>query len=51
MSEQHLKLLLAHFEKLQHDCDTPEKAVAQLRSEGLLDETGATAPLYRDSSS
>ncbi len=50
MSEHKLKLLAAHFERLRNDCDTREKAEAQLRSEGLLDQSGHTAPLYRDSS-
>jgi hypothetical protein len=48
MSEQDLKLLTAHFEQLRRDCDTPQKAIAQLQSEGLLDECGQTASLYRE---
>lgn len=48
MSESDLKMLRDHFERLRQQCDTPEKAVAQLKQEGLLDENGQTAPRYRD---
>lgn len=48
MSEADLKMLKDHFEHLRLECDTPEKAAAQLQSEGLLDENGHTAPRYSD---
>jgi hypothetical protein len=49
MSESDLKMLKAHFERLRRECNTREKAIAQLQSEGLVDENGQTAALYRDS--
>ncbi len=48
MSEADLNLLKAHFDRLRRECDTREKAIAQLQREGLLDENGKTSALYRD---
>ena len=48
MSEEDLKRLEARFERLRIECDTPEKAIAQLQKEGLLDENGEIAAPYRD---
>ncbi len=47
MSEADLKMLTEYFERLGRECDTREKAIAQLQKEGLLDENGETAALYR----
>jgi hypothetical protein len=49
MSETDLRLLVEQFERLSFECDTPEKAAEQLKREGLLDSSGRTAELYRDS--
>jgi hypothetical protein len=48
MSEADFKMLSEAFDRLRRECDTPEKAMAQLQSEGLLDAEGRTAPMYRD---
>jgi hypothetical protein len=48
MSELQLKMLLEHFEKINRECDTPAKALSQLRDEGLVDEDGRTSALYSD---
>jgi hypothetical protein len=48
MNEEDLKMLAEHFERLLIECDTPEKAIAQLQKEGLLDENGEIAAPYRD---
>lgn len=48
MSESDLKMLKAHFEWLRQECNTREKAIAQLQREGLLDENGHTAAAYRE---
>jgi hypothetical protein len=47
MSEADLKMVLEEFERIRRECDTPEKAIAQLKQEGLLDENGETASMYR----
>lgn len=47
MSEQHFRMLMEQLDRVARECDTPEKAIAQLQSEGLLDENGRTAALYR----
>lgn len=49
MSETDFTMLAEQFQQLRRDCDTPQKAVAQLQREGLLDENGHTAAPYRDS--
>jgi hypothetical protein len=49
MSDSDLKLLTDHFERLRRECDSPGKAIAQLQSEGLLDQSGRTAAQYRES--
>ena len=49
MSEADYKMLAEQFDRLRRECDTPEKATKQLMDEGLLDSTGRTAELYRDS--
>lgn len=48
MSESDYKMLAEEFAQLRRDCDTPQKAIAQLQSEGLLDENGRTAAPYRN---
>ncbi len=48
MSEADLQMLTAEFERINAFCDTPEKATAQLQSEGLLDQDGQLARLYRE---
>jgi hypothetical protein len=50
MSEADFQIVMAEFERLSHECDTPQKATEQLKSEGLLDENGVTAVMYRESS-
>lgn len=47
MSEADLKMVLEEFERLDRECNTREKAIAQLKKEGLLDENGETAAMYR----
>ncbi len=47
MSEADLKMVLEEFERIRRECNTKEKAIAQLQSEGLLDENGETAAKYR----
>jgi hypothetical protein len=46
MSEADLKMLMAAFERLDRECDTPEKARRQLQSEGLLDANGKLPAEY-----
>ena len=46
MSEDDLQMLIAAFERLARECDTPEKATAQLQSEGLLDANGKLPARY-----
>ncbi len=46
MTEADLKMLTAEFERIRIECNTPEKAIAQLQSEGLLDEDGELPPRY-----
>lgn len=48
MSESTYKMLLAALERDVRECDTPEKARLLLQGEGLLDETGRLAPMYRE---
>lgn len=48
MSEADFKMLEAQFERLRLECDTPQKAVAQLQKEGLLDENGQIPAQYRE---
>ncbi len=40
-------MLIEEFARLRRECNTKEKAIAQLQSEGLLDENGETAAMYR----
>ena len=47
MSEEDLKMITDYIEKLRVECNTPEKAIAQLQSEGLLDENGELPERYR----
>ena len=47
MSESDYKMVIEVIERLRLECDTPDKAMDQLKSEGLLDETGKTADSYR----
>ncbi len=47
MSEADFQMILAEAERLMRECNTPEKAKAQLQQEGLLDENGEIAALYR----
>lgn len=49
MSESDYKMLTEQFAQLRRDCDTREKAISQLQSEGLLDADGHTAAPYRSS--
>ncbi|MBS1813607.1 MAG: hypothetical protein JSS87_01895 [Acidobacteria bacterium] len=49
MSENDLRMLMEQFDRLRVECDTPEKASAQLQKEGLLDEKGQIATPYRES--
>jgi hypothetical protein len=46
MSESDLKMLIAEFDRVDLECDTPEKAMRQLQSEGLLDENGELPARY-----
>jgi hypothetical protein len=46
MSEDDFKMLMAEFERIDRECDTPEKAMRQLQSEGLLDENGELPARY-----
>jgi hypothetical protein len=48
MSESDFKKLMDQFHRLETECNTPEKATAQLQKEGLVDETGRIAPPFRD---
>jgi hypothetical protein len=48
MSEVEYRMLAEYFERLDLECDTREKAIAQLQSEGLLDENGQIPAKYRD---
>jgi hypothetical protein len=48
MTEADYKMVIEEIERLRLECDTPDKAKDQLRSEGLLDATGKTADLYRE---
>lgn len=50
MSESDLRMLAAQFERLEAECDTPEKATRQLQLEGLLDSQGRLAETYREES-
>jgi len=47
MSDADFQMLVREFERQIRECDTPEKARAQLQSEGLLDADGRTAAKYR----
>jgi hypothetical protein len=47
LTEADLKMLIEEFARLRRECNTKEKAIAQLQSEGLLDENGETAAMYR----
>jgi hypothetical protein len=46
MSEADLQMLIAEFERQLRECDTPEKAIAQLQKEGLLDANGKLPAEY-----
>lgn len=46
MSEADLKMLIEAFDRLDRECDTPEKARAQLQKEGLLDANGEVPAMY-----
>ena len=48
MSESDFRKLIGQFDRLETECDTPEKATAQLQKEGLVDEAGRTAQPFRD---
>jgi hypothetical protein len=49
MDQRELQMLLDEFDRLERECDTPEKARAQLHREGILDANGNLAPIYRPS--
>jgi hypothetical protein len=46
MSEADFEMLMAEFDRLRRECDTPEKATAQLQKEGLLDANGKLPARY-----
>jgi hypothetical protein len=46
MSESDLQILIAAVDRLDRECDTPEKATRQLQSEGLLDANGKLPAEY-----
>jgi hypothetical protein len=46
MTEADLKMLTDYFDRLRIECNTPEKARAQLQKEGLLDEDGLLPARY-----
>jgi hypothetical protein len=47
MSPEDLKMMIEYFDKLRIECNTPEKARAQLQLEGILDENGEYTERYR----
>ena len=44
MSECGFEMLSEAFDRIDRECDTEDKAQAQMRSEGLLDVEGEAAP-------
>ena len=48
MSEADFQMVMREIERLRLECNTPQKATEQLQREGLLDETGQTAAMYRE---
>ncbi len=46
MTQADLKMLKAEFARIRIECNTPEKARAQLQKEGLLDENGELPARY-----
>lgn len=48
MSEADYKKLMARFAEIRTECNTPAKATALLQSEGIVDQSGRTAPHFRD---
>ncbi len=48
MSEADYKKLMARFAEIRSECNTPAKATALLQSEGIVDQSGRTAPHFRD---
>ena len=48
MSEAMYRRIVARFEEIKRECDTPEKARQYLQSIGMLDENGETAAMYRE---
>lgn len=46
MSEEDLALLKAHFEKMQKELDTPEKARNYLIKYGFLNHKGGLSEMY-----
>jgi len=47
MSEADYKMLVEEFARIRRECDTREKAIALLQSEGILDASGEYADPYR----
>ncbi len=48
MSEADYKKLMARFAEIRSEYNTPAKATALLQSEGIVDQSGRTAPHFRD---
>ena len=48
MNESAFEMLSEAFDRLDRECDTQDKALAQMQHEGLLDEEGQTSPQYRE---
>ncbi len=48
MSESDFEMLSEAFDRLDRECDTQDKARAQMRDEGFLDAEGQTSPQYRE---
>jgi hypothetical protein len=46
MTYADLKMLTDYFDRLRIECNTPEKATAQLQKEGILDENGDLRARY-----
>lgn len=48
MSESEFEMLSGAFDRIDRECDTEDKARAQMRDEGFLDAEGQAAPQYRE---
>ena len=48
MSDADYKKLMDRFAEIRSECNTAAKATALLQSEGIVDQSGRTAPHFRD---